>query len=116
MKVGFYDCMEIRMGSAFQICRLRIRGPWIPRLQEDWQDRVAHSPDGRFTALVAWAIDEKNEPGFRIVVLDEQRQRIIRSRRIRGCCEEIGWEDGGVTYRSFRVPKQVTGKFRFGSD
>jgi hypothetical protein len=85
-------------------------------LQEDWQDRVAHGPDGRFTAFVASAINEKYEPGFRIVVLDEQRQRVSRSRRIRGCCEDIAWEEGGVKYHSFRVPKQVTGKFRVGTD
>jgi hypothetical protein len=64
IEVDFYDRMKIGMGSTFQVCNLRIRGEWIPRLQEDWQDRVAHSPDGWFRALVAWAINEKNEPGF----------------------------------------------------
>ncbi|MBY0522819.1 MAG: hypothetical protein K2R98_05455 [Gemmataceae bacterium] len=104
MNVRFVDCQEIGMGSPFRTCKIRFKGAWIPFLQENWQDRMAQSQDRRYTALVAWAISRQNNPGFRVFVLDPKEGRILRSKRIKGCCESLTWDGDCIVYRAFRDP------------
>ncbi|RLC83959.1 MAG: hypothetical protein DRI37_09615 [Chloroflexi bacterium] len=92
IEVEFYNCGEVRMGSPFNACKIRLRGRWIPELPQDvtWQDRIAQSPDGQYTALVYWDTP-KNEPGFRVVTVDELNKTVCQSERVLGLCKEIWW-------------------------
>jgi hypothetical protein len=99
IKIEFSNCSEIRMGSPYQVCTLNIDAEWGARLGErDWQDRAAHSPDGRFVGLVYW--DILNSPGFRIMLLDTKTKRVNESERIAGCCDSITWKNNGISYQT----------------
>jgi hypothetical protein len=95
LRAYFDDCEEVRMGSRFQACRLRLEGSWIPPVpnDEDWQNLSATSPDGRFVALVRWDVGG-NEPGFRILTVDCRDRAVQTTERILGCCESVAWRDG----------------------
>jgi hypothetical protein len=90
----FDDCAEIRMGSPFRLCRLRLDGAWIPLVPNDqgWQNLSAASPNGRFVALVRWDV-VGNEPGFRILTVDCDDRTVQTTERIPGCCESLAWRD-----------------------
>jgi len=101
IKPDFFECIEIRMGSPFKACNLRLVGEWAPELPyETWQDVWATSKDKRILGLIAWDIDEKNNPGFRIVVVNERKRTITTSDRIPGCCLSISWEGSGFKYET----------------
>ena len=95
LRAYFDDCIEIRMGSRFRICRLRLEGSWIPPVPNDdgWQNLSATSPDGRFVALVRWDTGG-NEPGFQILTVDCRDRTVQTSDRIPGCCQSVVWRDG----------------------
>lgn len=107
LTVEFYECSEMRMGSPFKGCRIRISGEWSPALPSDcvWQDIMAQNPTGRYTALVYWDT-QQNEPGFRVAVLDAEQRTISPSARIEGCCQRLWWEAGEFKWCAMRV---VTG-------
>lgn len=90
----FDDCAEIRMGSPFRLCRLRLEGSWIPPVPKDqgWQNLSATSPDGRFVALIRWDI-VANDPGFRVLDVDCSDRKVRTSERIHGCCESLAWRN-----------------------
>lgn len=94
LRAYFDDCAEIRMGSPFRLCRLRLDGPWIPPVLNDdgWQNLSAASPNGRFVGLVRWDI-VSNNPGFRILTVDCRDRKVQTSERIDGCCESLAWRD-----------------------
>ncbi len=101
LKVEFYDCSEIRMGSPYQICSLRVGGGWLAKLGDrPWQNKVAHSADGRIVALVYWDI-VRNEPGFRVLAINTQSGQITESGRVAGCCDSISWDGGRFSFRTF---------------
>jgi hypothetical protein len=94
LTVTFRNRTEIRMGSPFNIANLYLKGDWIPDLpNEDWQDQKAWSPDGRFVALIAWAVSKSNNPGFRIYTINLEERSFAVSKRIRGCCQKLKWND-----------------------
>lgn len=95
LDVEFYNCIEIRMGSAFRGCDLKLAGTWVPELPRDiaWQDVTAQSPDGRFVGLVFWDTPQ-NRPGFRILTIDCVAHQVSTSARVEGCCQSISWRDG----------------------
>jgi hypothetical protein len=91
IRVRFLGATEIRMGSPFRVCRIRLTGTWLPELPvTDWQDVAARRDDGKALALVRWDTSG-NVPGFHIVVLDAARRRVRTSRRIFGCCSGLRW-------------------------
>src|SRR6266702_8812789 len=97
----FSHCHEIRMGSPFQICRLRLTGDWTPILEEcGWLPLYCRSSDGRYWGLVEWDT-AGNMPGFRVVLIDENRKSVDSSRRILGCCESLTWGDEVIHWQAF---------------
>lgn len=94
LRAYFDDCAEIRMGSPFRLCRLRLEGAWIPPVPNDlgWQNLSATSPDDRFVALVRWD-HVGNNPGFRILTVDCRDRTVRMTERIPGCCESLAWRD-----------------------
>ena len=99
--VLFSNCHEIRMGSPYQICSVRLKGGWIPELEERaWQPLHSRSLDGQYLCLVEWDILE-NTPGFRVVLIDEQRKTVETSHRIPGCCEALTWGDQVIVWKAF---------------
>lgn len=102
-KVEFFDRSEIRMGSPFNICQLRLQLAWSPQLPDGgWQDLWAESPDGRFVALILWHVPE-NRPGFIVYTLDNLEHTVTRSAPQSGCCEKVWW-DGQFRWAVFSAP------------
>lgn len=102
--VDFLNAMEIRMGSPFQVCDIKLNGSWVPQLPErNWQDISAASPNGRFLALVARDIGDENVPAFRIVLIDKKERRLSQSERIAGCCQSITWIANSLVYETFNT-------------
>lgn len=98
----FSKCSEIRMGSPYSCCKLQLEGRWVPKLTTDgWQNLWAKSQNGRLLALVAWAINKKNEPGFRIVVIDSKTKKVHKGKRVSGCCKSIAWTGTGFSYETY---------------
>ncbi|KOR29449.1 hypothetical protein TI04_08595 [Achromatium sp. WMS2] len=92
------------MGSPYNVCTLNFKGKWQPILPSDyeWQDLSAQSPNKRYLALIAWAI-ENNSPGFHIVVIDLKHKSIQRSPRIVGICMGIAWWGDILHYEVSKV-------------
>jgi hypothetical protein len=105
LQVYFDDCAEIRMGSPFRLCRLRLDGPWIPPVPNDegWQNLTASSPNGRFVGLVRWDI-VANDPGFRILTVDCRDRTVQTSERGDGCCESLAWRDESFVPTIWKPP------------
>ncbi len=95
LKIEFYNIGEVRMGSPYNICHLRISADWLLNLPDnDWQDLTAYRNDKEAVALVRWDTPG-NCPGFRIVVVDNSKRTIEISDRFHGCCCELRWADNG---------------------
>jgi len=105
LRAYFDDCTEIRMGSPFRLCRLRLDGSWIPPVPNDlgWQNLSATSPNGRFVALVRWD-HVANNPGFRILTVDCRDHTVQTTERTPGCCESLAWRDGVFVPTIWRPP------------
>ncbi len=96
MKIRLRSEGEIRMGSPYQLCRMKVEASWDPDLPFDELDRrKAESPNGRFVALVAWDLGGVNFPRIRLVVLDDERQQVTTSALLDGACEELTWTGTG---------------------
>ena len=54
LKIRFINRQEIRMGSPYRCCGIRLYGAWIPDIpiDENYQDIKAWSDDGKYLALV----------------------------------------------------------------
>jgi hypothetical protein len=101
------------MGSPYNIAHLELKGKWIPELpNEDWQDVTAKSPDGRFVALVAWAVSRNNSPGFRTYTIDLRERDFLVSKRVRGCCMKVKWnkQTGSFEFERFLYVKRRLSK------
>ncbi len=105
IRVRFLGCGEIRMGSPYSTCRVRLTGEWVPELPgqgDDFQNLKAWSPDRRFLALVRWATGS-NLPGFKVVIISLESRSVTQSRRRKGCCQSIRWEDGAFRFQAFAL-------------
>ena len=103
LSIAFHDAMEIRMGSPFNSCRLSLKGDWVPKIDlDDYQDKFAESPGKELLCLVKWDVDEKNNPGFRLVLLDNRKKSVTTSPRIAGCCQHLEWENGGFRWTTLK--------------
>jgi len=101
IQVRFIHPVEIRMGSPYCVCKVSLSGAWVPELpsrDEDFQNLEAWSTDGNCLALVQWRISQQNDPGFRILTIAIKERQLKKSRRIRGCCHSLSWEDGAFKY------------------
>lgn len=95
------------MGSPYSCCDIVLSGEWIPSLgKRSWQPVHAYNPDGNILVLVEWQI-VNNNPGFRLVVIDEQRRTIQEHARISGCCESLTWTVDGVAWKAFPSSKGI---------
>jgi hypothetical protein len=100
MRVYFEDVEEIRMGSPYNICDVRITGAWVPDIDlTEFQDLVCYSMNGA-VGLVRWDITPENDPGFRVIIACPREKQTHESAHIAGCCEKIRWEDDSVAWCS----------------
>ena len=99
LRIKFLNVREIRMGSPYNLCEIRFEGDWIPPLPtEDWQDKKALSPDGRYVALIRWNT-KGNRPGFHVVRIDTKRRKYHTTKRILGLCDRIWWDKDGFAWQ-----------------
>lgn len=99
----FADCIEVRMGSPFNLCRAILRGKGVPQLPnkgDDYQDLKAWSSDGQTLALVRWRSEGGNVPVFSLVVVSLSESRVEESEPIAGCCLRIAWDDALLRYET----------------
>jgi hypothetical protein len=84
----FYNRREIRMGSPFNICDLRLQGDYIPDLSGfEFQDIAISSTNRQIVYLIVWSVTD-NKPGFKVLKLDEAEQSMVSSSEIKGfCCQ-----------------------------
>lgn len=95
------------MGSPYSLCEVALSGDWIPSLgKRPWQPVHARSTDGNILVLVEWQI-VNNNPGFRLVVVNEKRQTVQAHSRISGCCESLTWTADGVMWKAFPMSSGV---------
>lgn len=100
----FENEVEVRMGSPFRYADLQLYGPWVPDLPDyDWQNIAVESSNGRYLALVAWAMSDNKDPGFRIVVIDKKDKQIRQSSRISGCCKSLRCTPTGVSVEIYSL-------------
>lgn len=93
LRVRFEGCEEIRTGSPYHACQLRLDGEWTPALPATGWIRIsAFSPDRRFTGLAHWD-SRDNAPGFRIFTIDCVERNYELSDRIDGYCQSLAWSD-----------------------
>ncbi len=88
-KVSFTNQNEIRMGSPFNVASPIITGAFVPSMgRRDFQDLALVSSPGSVCYLIEWQI-EGNDPGFRVIRLDENSRSQALSHRIHGCAKAI---------------------------
>jgi len=93
LRVRFEGFEEVRAGSLYQTCKLRLDGDWTPALPADGWIRIsAFSPDRRFTGLAHWETRD-NAPGFRIVTIDCVERSYEISDRTDGFCQSLAWSE-----------------------
>ena len=108
--IRFHHATEIRMGSPYQLCRIRWSGAWTPNLPTtDWQDWAVWREDGSVVALVRWDTPG-NQAGFRIVVIDCVARTVETSERFPGCCEALAWV--GLDTLAWRAFPDQAGQYR----
>ena len=91
IKVEFLNVREIRMGSPYSLCEVRLSGDWVPDLPDwDWQDIMAEREENGLLALVRWDTPG-NRPGFRIYIINSTNRSIHVSPRFPGCCKKLYW-------------------------
>jgi hypothetical protein len=110
--IRFHHVMEIRIGSPYRLCQIRWSGAWTPDLPTtDWQDWQVWQAAGHRVALVRWDTSD-NQPGFRIVVIDDQMRTVDTSERFSGCCEALTWV--GPDTLAWRAFPDQQGDYRTG--
>ena len=114
IKVVFSDFHEIRTGSPFQSCNVRLEGSWVPELgARSWQPLSAYSSDQNCLALAVWEFGD-SRPGFRVIVIDENNHSVRESGRIPGCCTSLLFFDRLVYWKAFtgcEDPEMGTAEF-----
>jgi hypothetical protein len=99
--VEFSHRAEIRMGSPFQTCRIHFSGEWIPELPAyGWVGLFTRSNDFRFLALAKWDTAD-NEPGFRVVIVDEVTRTVTETHKMPGCCQSLSLKGGSISWKAF---------------
>ena len=92
LEFRFLNREEVRMGSPYNTCRVRLSGDWVPDLPaDDWQDLAAWREDHGALALVRWHTPG-NRPGFRVWVLDPARRTAWTSDPVEGACIGLAWQ------------------------
>lgn len=100
--VDFEVIGEIRMGSPFNGARVLLSGPFVPDLSgHTFQDKAAVSEDGLECLLVQWEMKD-GEPGFRVWKIDGTNQKVVKSKRFEGCCEDIQKENGLISLKIWK--------------
>jgi hypothetical protein len=88
-KITFDQIDEIRMGSPYNIARIKVDGGYSPdTAQESFQDKYALSSDGDTCFLVVWD-STRNEPAFTVWKVSDREKSVKKSKLISGACQEI---------------------------
>ena len=101
LQVIFNDVVEIRMGSPFNTCNIKLVGDIdlsLPRYS--WQDKFAWSKDYKFLILICWANDSFG-PAFKIIAINTSTKEILESTSIKGAIISLSVKKETVFYRKF---------------
>ena len=107
--IRFKVISEIRHGSPYNITHLIIDGdfPFNINKEEAWQDKFSWSTNKNSLALIKWELLE-NEPGFKILTYDFDKNKLYQSNRIIGCCNKIRLKNN--LNSKYEVYKLINGK------
>lgn len=108
LQIDFINQREIRMGSPYNLCEIRLSGKINIKLENNaWQDLALWTNDNKYLILVKWNL-EKNEPGFHFVIFNIATGDNIISERIMGCLNSMEFENGKIKYNKFFYTGQKT--------
>ncbi len=108
-KIEFIEPQEIRMGSSYNHCGIKLIGDTKINLENGWwQDTYAWNDNYTKLALVKWNLDN-NEPGFHIVIIDVTTGKRQETKRIFGCINSIAFKtDKLLSINKFKYTGQKT--------
>src|SRR5687768_7201476 len=100
-QVKFIDPQEVRMGSPYNLCSIKILGNDKIKLENNaWQDKLAWSKDFQYLVLIKWNFT-KNEPGFHFVIFNIYTGECKTSERIFGLLKYLEIQDKKILYKKF---------------
>jgi hypothetical protein len=99
--IDIFNSNEIRMGSPFNICEIKLRGTEIQIPEGGWRDKFEWSLDNKFLVLIQWNIDKLNDPGFNFYIIDISKQSVQISERIKGIIEDFRVSGEKIVYKIF---------------
>ena len=92
------------MGSPYMMADLNLEGIDIEIPNACWQDKFAMSKDRKYIALISFDL-AKNQPGFEIYIIDTDRKKITKTKRILGLVNKIRIEDRKIKFNKFIYDK-----------
>ena len=108
LQIDFINPREIRMGSPYNLCEIRLSGGTNIELENNaWQDLALWSDDNKYLILVKWNL-EKNEPGFHFVTFNIATGEKAIGERIMGCLNSMDFKNGIIMYNKFLYTGQKT--------
>jgi hypothetical protein len=108
LQIDFINPCEIRMGSPYNLCEIRLTGKTKIKIENNaWQDLALYTKDKRYLILVKWNL-EKNEPGFHFVIFNIATGDKVISDRIMGCLNSMEFEKGKIKYNKFHYTGEKT--------
>jgi hypothetical protein len=100
-QVNFIEPREVRMGSPYNLCSIKVSGSNKLHLEENaWQDKLAWSKDFKYLVLIKWNF-EKNEPSFHFVIYNVETGENKISERIFGLLNDIEIVENKILYNKF---------------
>lgn len=100
-EIKFVSVREIRIGSLYNGCDIKLIGQTIIKLEAAWwQDKFAWSDDNNYLVLIKWNLDN-NDPGFHFVIFNTRTGISHTSERIMGMVNSLSLTDNKVLYSKF---------------
>jgi len=96
---------EIRMGSPYKTCELKLTGTDLKLPKNGWSDKFAWTKDSKVLALIQWDF-ENNEPGFHFYIIDPQTDKLTKSERIMGLVNSIKINNNKILYNKFLLDRE----------
>ena len=96
---------EIRMGSPYKTCELKLTGTDLKLPKNGWSDKFAWTKDSKVLALIQWDF-ENNEPGFQFYIIDTLTDKLTKSERIIGLVNSIKINNDKILYNKFLLDRE----------
>jgi hypothetical protein len=96
---------EIRIGSPYQTCELKLRGTDLKLPKNNWSDKFAWTKDNKFLTLIQRNFKD-NDPGFHFYIIDTQADKLIKSDRILGLVNSMKIKNDKVLYNKFSLDRE----------